>query len=109
VALEQLRADNRDLRIQLAEAKNELREAMLMEEKQQAQMNLLKDQLREEEASRARSEQFRENGDYAKNVILKFLISEGNPLMRKNLVPVICRVLNLSEKEKKAVEGVYMK
>jgi len=97
-------ADPEDLEVQLQHTRSILREAEQTNAKLEAQVDLLKKELRRNESNNVSVQHINENMGYFKDVMLKFLAPEKKD-MRVQMLPVLATMLALSPDEMKSVEN----
>lgn len=97
--------DPDELEQQLQHTRSILREAEQTNAKLEAQVDLLKKELRRNESNNVSVQHINQNMNYFKHVMLKFLAPEKVNDGRAQMLPVLATMLALSPEEVKSVEN----
>lgn len=104
LVVEQLRRESRENQQSIRQLQEALKHISTREQHLRAEDAKLREQLSELERSTQREKDFKNNFDYAKNVLFKVLVCRDEHV-RRLLIPVACEVLHLSPAERRELEG----
>ena len=102
-----LRAELAAARKENSELRDDARDLSVSDERNRAQMVVLKDAIRELERAQGRAETAQQHGDYVKNIVVQFAQARGNPQVQRKLIPVLQTLLQLSSDERAAIEASF--